>query len=298
MVWIAVRQRFSAFAQELSVTSDQWSDGWAKHVNVGRSLERSYYGQNAGEYHPGFMVGSWGKQTQVRPPRDVDTFFILPSREKQRFDARVGNVQSALLQEVKQALLTTFPQTDMRGDGQVVSIAFNTITVEVVPVFAHGASQFLMPDANGGGAWKLADPLAQMNYIDQADKAMNGNVRALAKMMKLWKRENRVPLKSFIVELLVAEFLPARGNGFYNYYWYDFYVRDFFAFLVRQANTYITIPGTFEQYYLGSDWLSKAESARDVALQACAWEYHDYDVTAGQEWQKIFGSRIPIHVAH
>jgi hypothetical protein len=295
MVWIAVRQRFSAFAQELNLTSDQRSDGWSKHVSVGRSLERSYYGGNFGEFHPGFMVGSWGKQTQVRPPRDLDAFFILPASEKERFDARTGNVQSGLLQEVKDALATTFPQTDMRGDGQVVAIAFNTITVEIVPVFAQ-AGQFLMPDTNGGGSWRTTDPIAQINYIDQADKAMNGNVRALAKMMKLWKREKNVPIKSFIIELLVAEFLPSRGSGFYDYYWYDYYVRDFLIFLVGKANSFVTIPGTFEQYYLGSDWLPKAVSSRDVALQACSWEYHDYDVTAGQEWQKIFGNRIPIHV--
>lgn len=224
---------------------------------------------------------------------DKDHLARVPSG---RVDARTGNVQSALLQEVKAALLDTFPQTGIRGDGQVVSVGFNSLTVEIVPVFRTPAGQYLMPDSNEGGRWTLADPYAQINYIEAADKAMNGNVRALSKMLKLWKREKNVSLKSFVVELLVAEFLPARGNGEHDAYWYDFYVRDFFLFLVSRANTFVTIPGTFEQFYLGADWLSKAQTARDIALEACRLEYLDHHVSAGLEWQKIFGSRIPIHV--
>lgn len=292
-MWIGVRQRFAAFAADLHLTNDQLSDGWTKHVNVGRSLQRAYYGNNDGDYHPGFMVGSWGKSTQVRPPNDLDAFFILPLAVKERLDQRVGNIQSALLQEVKDALLVTFPQTSMRGDGQVVSVAFNTLTVEIVPVFCSGVSQFTMPDTNNGGRWKVADPIAQIDYIETADKAMNGNVRSLSRMIKLWAREKDVPIKSFIVELMVAQYLPARGNGGYDAYWFDFYVRDFFIFLVGKANSFVTIPGTFEQYFLGDQWLSKAQSARDTALLACAYEYNDLVDAAGQEWQKIFGNRIP-----
>jgi hypothetical protein len=295
-MWAAVRERFRRFAADLHLTADQITDGYSKHIGVGRALERAYYGENVGQHHPGFLVGSWGKQTQVRPPQDVDAFFVMPPSELARFDARVGNVQSSLLQEIKAALSPTYPQTDMRGDGQVVQVAFNSITLEVVPVFATGAGTFWMPDTNDGGRWKIADPVAEMRQIDDTDRAMNGNVRTLAKMIKLWKRENNVPLKSFIVELLVSEFLPSRGNGMFDFFWYDFYVRDFFAFLISRANGYVTIPGTYEIYQLGDEWLSRAQTASSAAISACNWEYYDYDVTAGQEWQKIFGSRCPIHV--
>jgi hypothetical protein len=83
--------------------------------------------------------------------------------------------------------------------------------IEVVPVFATGIGTFWMPDTNDGGRWKIADPISEMHTIDNADKAMNGNVRNLARMIKLWKRERNVPLKSFIIELLLADYLPARG---------------------------------------------------------------------------------------
>lgn len=294
-MWVAVSERFRRFVADLQITTAQIEDGWTKFNNVSSSLERAYF-ETEGDSHHGLLVGSWGKGTQVRPPSDVDAFFILPGDVKQRFDARSGNVQSALLQEVKAVLASKYPQTDIRGDGQVVSIAFNTITVEVVPVFLTALTQFWMPDTNEGGRWKLVDPIAQIERIRQTNDATNGNVRALSKMIKHWRNEKSVPLKSFIIELLVAEFLTGYSHNAYNTYWYDWYVRDFLKFLVSKANGTVTIPGTYESYYLGDAWLSKATTARDTAVLACEWEYSDYDVTAGQEWQKIFGPRIPIHV--
>ena len=47
------------------------------------------------------------------------------------------------------------------------------------------------------------------------------------------------------------------------------------------ANTSVAIPGTNEFYSLGDEWLSRAITARDIAVQACYWEYHDYEVLAG-----------------
>ncbi|RJF70890.1 hypothetical protein D4Q52_14775 [Rhodopseudomonas palustris] len=201
------------------------------------------------------------------------------------------------MQEVKEVLGDKFKQTRIRGDGQVVEVAFNTLTIEIVPVFRASTGQFWMPDTNGGGRWKITDPIAQINYIDGADTAVNGNVRPLAKMMKLWARERQVPIKSFAIELLAAQFLPARGNGGYDAYWYDYYVRDFLYFLLGKTGSFIEIPGTYDSYFLGKEWESKARAALDAANVACHYERTDQIVAAGQEWQKIFGSRIPVDVA-
>lgn len=246
---------------------------------------------------PGFVVGSWGKRTAMRPPRDVDIFFELPVAVYHRINSNTGNVQSQLLQEVRGHLLTTYPQTAMRGDGQVVTVGFNTIAVEVVPAFRYDdQGRFYMPDTNAGGRWKLVDPAAEIAAIDAADRVAGGNARPMAQMLKTWKRECGVPLKSYQVELLVAEFMTSYVYREHDYYWYSWFMRDFFIFLYGKAWASIVIPGTFEVVNLGGDWLSRAQSARDRALKACEYEYNDWTVIAGEEWQKIFGQRIPIHV--
>lgn len=295
-MWIGVRQRFRRFHEDLTLTSEQVSDGMTKQLGVRQSLQRAYYDQST-DNPPGFIVGSWGKGTAIRPPTDVDIFFELPVEVYHRINSNNGNVQSQLLQEVRGHLVGTYPQTAMRGDGQVVTVGFNTIAVEVVPAFRYDdQGRFYMPNTNDGGSWKLVDPVAEIATIESVDRASVGNTRILARMLKTWKRECGVPLKSFQVELLVAHFMANYAYREYDYYWYDWFLRDFFIYLCGRAWTNIVVPGTLEVINLGNEWHSRAVSARDRALKACEYEYNDWTVLAGEEWQKIFGSRIPIQV--
>lgn len=294
-MWIAVRQRFREFHHDLNPTSDQVSDALGKAKRVGQALERAYGGE-ATETPPIFTVGSWGKGTQVRPSADIDIMVRFDRSILERFQAHAVNGQSALLQEIKGKLETPYPQTRKRGDGQVVQIDFNSIMVEIVPVFAAGNGQFIMPDTHNGGSWKLVDPIAQIRLVDDADRSNNGNVRAMCKIIKRWKHQCSVELKSFIIELLVVDFFRSYPWGTYGYYWYDFYVRDCLKFMRSRANGWVRIPGTDEIVQIGDQWVSKINSAITIAETACDYEREDLDIAAGMEWQKIFGPRIPINV--
>ena len=253
-MWIGVRQRFGRFHGNLNLTTDQLEDGLTKQLGVRQSLHRAYYNQST-ERPAGFIVGSWAKGTQTRPPQDVDLFFELPVDEFQRFERYTGNKQSALLQEVKNNLLATYPQTSMRGDGQVVVVGFNTIVIEVVPVFRYDSiGRFYMPDTNAGGRWKLVDPLAEIALLDAADTASRNNARVMAKMLKTWKRECNVPLKSYQIELLAADFMSRYAYREYGYFWYDWFVRDFFYYLCGRSWMNLWVPGVGEMVNLGDAW--------------------------------------------
>lgn len=294
-MWVAVTQRFSRFHANLNPTEEQVDDAFGKAKRVGQALERAYGGE-ATETPPVFAVGSWGKGTQVRPSADIDIMARFDWSVYQRFHSYAYNGQSALLQEVKEKLEIPYPQTRKRGDGQVVQIDFNSILVELVPVFLIGNGQFIMPDTNGGGSWKTVDPVSQITHIDTLDREHNGNVRALAKMLKRWKHEHSVDLKNFLIELIVADFVRQCDWGKAGYFWYDWLVRDAFKFLRTRAGGTATIPGTGEVISLGSGWTSKVGTAIGIAELACEYERLDLDELAGIEWQKIFGPRIPLHV--
>ena len=292
-MWIAVRQRFGRFCSDLNPTSDEIGDALGKAKRVGQALERAYGGE-ATEAPPIFAVGSWGKGTQVRPSADIDIMVRFDRGILERFQAYAYNGQSALLQEIKQKLENSYPQTRTRGDGQVVQIDFNSILVELVPVFAIGNGQFIMPDTKDGGSWKTVDPVAQIKLIDDADRDYNGNVRPLCKIIKRWKHECSVDLKSFLIELVVADFFRNYPWGNYDFYYYDWYVRDCLKFLKSRVNGRVAIPGTGEIIQLGNKWVSKVDAAIAIAETACDYERDDLDVLAGMEWQKIFGPRIPL----
>jgi len=292
-MWVGVTRRFSRFDSELALTQDQLDDGLTKQFGVRQSLERSYYGSSS-ESPPGFIVGSWAKGTQTRPPKDIDIFFVLPADDYHRFNNYVGNGQSALLQEVKGCLSETYPQTDMRGDGQVVQVKFNTLMVEVVPAFrTTDEFTYLIPDTHEGGRWKNSSPEFESAVIGHQDNETNGNVRSLCRMMKTWKRHFNVPLKSFQIELLVKEFLENYEYRLKDYFYFDWFVRDFFRYLIGRGGTYLWVPGIRDSIPLGNSWLGRAQTAFDIALTACKYEYDDLTVSAGLEWQKLFGTKIP-----
>ncbi|WP_188261981.1 SMODS domain-containing nucleotidyltransferase [Azospirillum tabaci] len=294
-MWIAVRQRFEALAANLKLTDAQIADGRTKHEGITQCLNIWYWNSISTSSNR-ILAGSWGKSTRMRPPRDIDMLFVLPSEVYYRFENRGGNKQSQLLQEVKGVLASKYPSTTMRGDGQVVVVAFTTFTVEVVPAFELQNGQFLICDTNGNGQYKLTDTKADIANMSNCNTASKGDLRHLIKMMKCWQAECNVPLRSFQIELLAIEFMaawPHKGNG---YFYHDFMVRDFFYYIIQRANGYVIVPGTGELIWLGDAWLSRAQSGYARACRAADYEKADDTITAGDEWQKIFGYYIPRYV--
>jgi hypothetical protein len=289
--WIGVRPRFTRFNDELALTPLQQRDGLTKTAGVIACLNRWYYGSDSQTDHR-FFIGSWGKNTAGRPPRDVDLYFVLPVKVYYRFEQYIWNKQSALLQEVKGALGDKYPSTDMSGDGQIVLVNFGSYNVEVVPAFPLNNGGYWICDTNNGGRYKETNPFAEANYIEAVDQVTNRNLRPVVRMLKAWQDYCSVPIKSFQMELVAAEFLAQSPWRIYDYFWFDWILRDFFAYLDWKAKQWISVPGGSERIYLGDDWRSRAQSAYGRAVRACDYERDNYVELAGEEWQKIFGQQI------
>ncbi len=290
-MWIAVTQRFKKFHENLRLTDGQVEEGTSHHEGVRKSLNTHYYGYSS-ETDNSFLTGSWGKWTRMRPPRDIDIYFILPIEVYNRFEQHSGNRQSQLLQEVRAVLQQTYPGTKIKGDGPVVLVAFNRMSVEVVPAFLLTSGQYWICDTKSGGRYMVADPQAEIEQVSSTQGACNNNLRPLVMMLKAWQSHCNVPLKSFYLELLANEFLLAYAHRLQGYFYYDWFHRDFFSFLIAKCNGYVVVPGTYDTIALGDAWLSKAHNAHSNALSACSYEYNDMVIHAGEEWQKIFGTMI------
>ena len=290
--WIAVRPRFTQFNNELFLTPLQQADGITKSGGVVGCLNRHYYGSDSRSDHR-FFIGSSGKNTAGRPPRDVDLYFLLPVEVYHRFQGHMWNRQSALLQEVKDVIAETYPDTDMSGDGQIVLVRFGSYSVEVVPAFLLTNGNYWVCDTSNSGRYKETNPWAEVNYIEGVDQATNRNLRPLIRMTKAWQGCCSVPLKSFQLELIAADFLAQSPWRLQDFFWFDWISRDFFLFLYWKANTRITVPGSSGVIYLSNEWQSRALSAYRRAEKACEHERDNQIAQAGDEWQKIFGPQIP-----
>jgi hypothetical protein len=291
--WIAVRQRFTQFHQNLLLTPAQRTDGMTKRAGVVSCLNNAYYNSNS-QTDNSFFVGSWGKDTAIRPPRDVDLYFLLPPAVYNRFQGYIWNRQSALLQEVKDRLIATYPATDMSGDGQVVVVNFGSYCVEVVPAFMLTTQgRYWICNTHDGGSYKEIAPWDEVNQLDATDTANCRNLRPLIRMLKAWQAWCSAPIKSFHLELLAMEFIGQSPWRLKDFFYFDWITRDFFEFLYRRANGYIIVPGTYEVIALGDAWQSRALSAHQRAVKACDHERDNLVEAAGDEWQKIFGLDVP-----
>lgn len=290
--WIYVTRRFDQLIDAIGIRQDEIDDGTKKLGRVVTTLNR-YYWNHDSETLNASLVGSWAKQTRVRPFSDIDVMFVLPWEVYWRFEKRLGNKQSQLLQELRANLKVTYPRTDIRGDGQVVIVTVDGVTIEVVPTFRFDDGRLCICDTNEDGKYKWADPAAELQALEKANVAYNQNARQLTRLLKKWQIQKGVPIKAFELERLAIEFLEGWHNSTRDRFWYDWMMRDFFFFLIGRANGFIQMPGTGEWIAFGADWLTAAKAAYKDALAACAYEKANLEVKAGNAWKEIFGSAAP-----
>lgn len=300
-LWAHVTRHFEHFLGELELKNPERLDAEGKAERIAKSLFSKYY---PNLFNPlcYVKVGSYGKGTATRPRTDLDMLFILPAEVHARIDALSGNKQSQLLQEVRCALLVTFPNTDIGADGQAVVAPFQTYNVDIVPAFRYVRGQFagkyLIADTADGGRWRLSDPVAEYNWLRQVDAASVDKATHLIKMLKAWKRECNVEIKSVCLEILANVFVTEWQYRDKTIFYYDWMLRDFFAFMLYYVNGWARPAGITEQIPLGDCWESKCRSAYNRALKACEYEYHDDGFSASSEWQKIFGSQFQLDWLH
>lgn len=285
-----VSQRFDKFLSNIQLTERQMEDAKTKYDGVCKKLHDHYYNTTYNGSTK-LLTGSYGKRTAIAPPTDVDVIFKLPNSEKQRYDAYTYNGQSQLLQDIKNKLLEKYSSTSIRGDGPVVSINFSTYKIELIPSFNISGSYYVPVTRNGGG-WEITEPQTEKKHVSDSNKRSDGNTVKLIKMIKAWKHECNVPIKSLVIELTAIKFLETWKYYNQSSVYYDWMIRDYFKELVNSSNQLCFIPGTYQILNCGNSWESKAKTAYNRAKKACEYESKKSYDDATFEWKKIFGSRF------
>jgi len=282
---------FSAFLNDISLSSSDRKDADGKAERIAKSLFAYYY-PACSVFEPTcyVKVGSYGKGTACSACTDLDMLFVLPWSVYTRIEALQGNKQSQLLREVKDALFWTFPKTDLKANGQIVDVPFSTYKFEVVPVFRMDDGSFLTPHTANDGSWRSTNPFAEYQSLHNIDLAWNMKATHLTQMLKAWKYECNVPVKSLSLEVLASEFVKQWQYREQTIFYYDWMIRDFFEFMLRYVNGWTRVIGTEEIIQLGCAWESRCRTAYAHALKACEHEKLDWAFSSTSEWQAIFGN--------
>lgn len=144
-----------------------------RYHTVTRAINNEFWNSASDSLHS-LYVGSYGRNTAI-DTSDIDILVELPSSLFDRYNNLIGNSQSRLLQAVRNAILNTYPRSDVRADGQVVKIAFSDgMDFEIVPAFKSWNGSYQYPDSNMGGSWKSTNPKAEQEAMAQKNRSSNG----------------------------------------------------------------------------------------------------------------------------
>lgn len=144
-----------------------------RYKRITRAVNRTFWNSESDTAHS-FYVGSYGRGTAI-DTSDLDVLVELPENDFSQFANAYGNGPSRLLQAVKNSILTTYPVTNIKGDGQVVVVKFSdSMKFEILPAFPtrnvwDGLIRYKYPDTHMGGNWMTTNPKAEQSAMKVKD---------------------------------------------------------------------------------------------------------------------------------
>lgn len=233
-----------------------------RYKAVTKAINAEFWGYRSDSAHS-LYVGSYGRGTAI-DTSDVDILVELPEDEYNRHNVYKGNGQSRLLQAVREAILNTYPRSDVRADGQVVKIAFSDgMKFEILPAFVtYGWKGIIYkyPDTNMGGNWRSTNPKAEQDAMRDKNKSSNGLLFDTCKHMR-FIRDNY--FKSYHLSGIVIDSFVYAAIG--NWRWlpseesssaaepgaYEKILYDYYLYNLRFLNT-INAPGSNDSVSISS----------------------------------------------
>lgn len=276
---------FQQFKANLEISSLQESTASTRQQNVRDAVSKDFVVLDT------FLTGSYRRSTMIAPLKsaDIDVFAVLDPRYY------AAQNQYALLTSVMTTLKKKYPSTPrIKPDGQAVTITFTDFEVDVVPGFYRTGGGFLIPDAHLK-RWIPTDPKKHVELWSQSNKAHNGALVPLIKMLKCWNRSNGNLLRSFHLEVLVRHVLQ------------DVTISDYasgarWAFDKMRGKVWVKIGDPAGYSDDVASYLAKSEADKIIAAldnayrKAVAAESnasYGFVRSAVDDWRTIFGDYFP-----
>ena len=272
------KSRFRRFYTDINLTSTQLQDAKKKYDGISRALHARFYNGQEFSVRIRKLIGSYGKQTHIRPARDVDMLFIMPERERATYTGNKSSGQAQLLDDIREILQNAYPDPPVGAYRRVVRIEFSDTkhNVEVLPGWRNEDGSFTIPNTERGGSWEPFDPYAEIQKI-RASNLETRRTYVLIRMMKRWQKVQGAQLKSYKIEKAVLAFFATKGrvSGPYS----DL-VRDFFDHFNQSTRN-------------NENLKSHLNSAYNIASNACEFERNQNIAEATREWRNLFGPEFP-----
>ena len=286
-----ISETFQDFLTNLEIKNDD--EILRRYKNITKTLNDYFY-ETDSETENSVKIGSYGRDTAINGVSDLDMMFDIPPEYFSTYNDSETNGQSALLQDVRKAVLKRYSTTDVRGDGQVVVVSFTNYVIEICPGFLQSDGSYKYPDSHNNGSWKKTDPIPETEEIDNYNNTTNNNLKQIAKIVRAWKNKCGVKMGGLLIDTLCYEFLSKNTHHHdTDLDQYDILVRDLFEYFKDDDKTreFWYSPGSNQKVYKKkSNFINKAKKAYSNIVEAVEKQEND---TVYKIWRKVFGYPFP-----
>lgn len=189
-----VSAAFDELLRRLRLTDRQ------KEVARGRvSHLRQFFDNNYEVAKSAWPIGSYGRETIIRPERDVDVMVAL---SVSAYWSTYESDSAKFLRWIRAGLNREYPATRVSTRQIAVVIELGEdLQVDLVAGFQRKGGGFLIPDGSGG--WMSTNPPFHDELMETSNLRLDSSLKPVARLMKEWNRQNRGYLQSFHQEMVV-----------------------------------------------------------------------------------------------
>ncbi len=219
---ITTEEAFEKYRQRLELSETERQNTIKRHNEV-REVIRGDFAVDRD-----LLTGSYKRHTKTKPLKDVDVFFVLGQKERDKYRSKPP---AELINAFVKSLRAVYGDDAVEPGRRCATVEFekNTkdkegkvLSIDAVPAFDLGDC-YEIPDRIRGD-WVKTDPEIHMEQATAKNKELGGKWIPLVKMIKRWNRSADKPIKpAFLVEVMMQDLVDAPFTT------YPSEVRRFFA---------------------------------------------------------------------
>ncbi len=278
-----IEEAFREFADILTTPSGETSAAAGHRASIKQCLEDQF-----GMTHF-FQSGSFGFGTNIPGYSDVDRFAVIPA-------SNIRPNSTAVLRQVAMALRRRFRSTRTALDAPAIRIDFRdgSEATEIIPaidITPYGSDYRVFKIPNGAGGWTASSPESHKQFIADSDEKCDFKLKPFIRFVKAWKYYRKVPIRSFYLELSVAEYALSQ-----SVLYYPFHVPGVFGYLWQKKIGPTEDPmGSLSacQSAQRSNALMKLNGAKALSQRAAIADLERQVKRAFVLWNRFYANRYP-----
>lgn len=229
-----------------------------------------------------FTSGSYDRDTNIRPLKDIDLFAVL---DLEKWKDKAGNLPTpqSVLSKIKNYLND---QDDYKGkvrqDRPCVTIELSNKDFDVLPSFEQSGGGYLIPNYDLTG-WTFTYPEDLAKNLNDINKRRNYKVKPTIKAIKYWNRESGGYILSYNIEEVAISIFQI--SDFTNY---EESIRLWFT-----SAEYYLLPSKFNSSSDYETAVKKVKKVKDKLKEAKEFYDKGEETKAKQIWKDVFDKEFP-----